>query len=107
MINDPIKNFIGFWSGLILVLILAFWFHAQLRARDRDRGPAQQHEWIDSVLVPKFGAAWSEWALLHPQDKPGARGTHWHTIDAGDVQRGHVMRVAMKELYDRLAELGY
>jgi hypothetical protein len=94
-----------FWAGVLLVLIIAFWLGDVMQARDR--APAEQHEWIDSVLVPRFGAAWSEWALEHPQDKPGSKGSHFQVIDAGDVRRGHAMRVAMKELYDRLAEIGY
>ena len=99
-------------SGLIfdcvlgsVLLLFALGILGQAFARDAN-APAEQHRYIDSVLVPRFYAAWSDWAIQHPQDK-GKQGSHYFTVDAGDVRRGHVMREAMKELYDRLREIGY
>ena len=65
---------------------------------------AEQHRYADTVLVPRFAAAWSEWAIKHPQDKGGS---HYQTVDAGDVRRGHVMREAFHELDERLKQIGY
>jgi hypothetical protein len=93
---------------LIVALVLfELGMMGRVLARDRDTAPAEQHRYIDTVLVPRFYAAWSDWALQHPQDKDGKQGSHYFTIDAGDVRRGHAMRAAMKELYDRLSEIGY
>jgi hypothetical protein len=94
--------------GWLIVALILIEFGLVGRALARDsNAPAEQHRYIDTVLVPRFYAAWSEWAIQHPQDKDGKRGSHYFAIDAGDVRRGHVMRESMKELYDRLREIGY
>jgi len=92
----------------LIVALFLIWVGMVGRAFARDANAlAEQYRYIDTVLVPRFYAAWSDWAIQHPQDKDGKQGSHYFVIDAGDVRRGHVMREAMKELYDRLGQIGY
>ena len=90
--------------GLIVVEI-GIVGHALGAGRDTDT--VEVHHYVDAVLVPRFCAAWAEWAIGHPQDKPGSVGSHYRTVDAGDVKRGHAMHESMKELERSLGSLGY
>jgi hypothetical protein len=94
--------------GWLIVALFLIEFGLVGRALARDAAaPAEQHRYIDAVLVPRFMAAWADWALQHPQDKDGKPGSHYFAVDAGDVRRGHAMRETMKGLYDRLGQIGY
>jgi thioesterase domain-containing protein len=103
---DLAKRVLEYIIAVLVLLFLGLLGHAAY-GRGRDLTVIEQHREIDTIYVPRFYAAWSEWTGGHPQDKPGLPGSHFAVIDAGDVKRGHAMHEAMRELEQRLGAIGY
>lgn len=106
------KRLLEVWIALVVVFFAAMWLHHSVAHAASRQEFRDQHRYVDVVLVPRFQAAWAEWALGHygPQDSApnGAlRDSHYLRIDAGDVKRGAAMHASLKELEHSLGALGY
>lgn len=64
--------------------------------------PVESHRYADSVLGPRFHAAYNDWAYQHPTKQEHARG-----LDAGDVKRWAIVRKTFKELDEAYKRAGY
>jgi hypothetical protein len=67
-----------------------------------DQDAIESHRYADSVLGPRFHAAYNDWAYQHPAKPDHARG-----LDAGDVKRWRLARNAFKELDSAYKRAGY
>jgi hypothetical protein len=94
---------IGFAVWLVLA---AVWVVMELRATV-PREAIEAHRYADGVLVPRFAAAFNDWAHRHPVDSPGHEGEHYRRVDARDVARWQEVRQGFRALDEALRRAGY
>ena len=64
--------------------------------------PIESHRYADSVLLPRFTAAFNAWTYEHPSDAEHAR-----KFDRKDQMRWQAVVKAWKELHEAMERAGY
>jgi hypothetical protein len=86
----------------ILVMAIALIFIELADGAKLPGGDAAAHQYFDHVSVPRFTAAFNEWATRHPGDPD-----HIKMFDAGDAMRWKDVRAAWRDLDAGAKGLGY